>query len=332
MQMNNKMMNVQSNVNNLPQLMIFEPIPQPNILPQTNIPMFVDPMNMHAQMLPTQMPFFQIPNQLVFPQNVFPAPNLFPIIPTIFPQNVLPVPTQPLPQFIPMTPTPFNPVQNTPTIPTLTLPPSNMLPQSNILPNNVSPSDKSCSFESDSPKCNNWRSKQDKILETRAVLQQKYTELELLVGPDHMLRGPDTVRCHIKSFTALCLIGDVLDEIMNHHLIEIKHIAIPLSRKNESQNKGLIIYLQAMHDDQIPIVQSIFRMYPQVTKKCEMAMPKNAIIAYKAKKKAEKEAKKKAEEKAQEKAQEPEKIYFDHCEAYICTNDLLIKDSSLFGA
>jgi len=269
---------------NVPQFVFYETTPVTQVLnnsvsvpPPTYsncLPVLVDTLSAPTQ-TPLSVPTFQMSNS--YP-NMFSTPNPFPPQPLYF---------QPFQTFMPLTPMPFAPIQTVPQVPTLTLPGTNMSPECSPSP---SPVARKCSKKSSGKggqRNSNWRSKQDKILAVKDQLQQKYSALGKLVGPDHMLRGPDTVRCHVKSFTALCMIDGVLDEIMNHPLVNVKYIAVPLSRKNESQNKGLIVYIQTEDEEHIPIVQSIFAKYPEVTKKCEMAMPKAAIIAYKAKKQAE---------------------------------------------
>jgi len=121
-------------------------------------------------------------------------------------------------------------------------------------------------------------SKQDLIKQVKEDLSVKYSNL--IVGSDHILRGERVCRCHVKTKTALLKLPEALETILGNHEIEVEHMALPFCRKNESQLKGLILYLKVKEPEQITIIQNIFKnQYPDVTKKCDLAMPKKARIA-----------------------------------------------------
>jgi len=248
--------------------------------------------NMGFTHIPLQMPAVHPEIQPLL--TPIPSVNFSPVH-----QITLPLPpTQPL---VYPTPSIFPPACSVSPIGGVLLPPS---PQSNVMSEPSTDETKTLRTKSAVKRsiCRNtkggnpntqkkyrWRSKQAKIMNTHEALKEKYSRVGKFVGPEEMLRGCKTVRCHVKSFLALNRIGDVLDEIFSHPEIEIRRIALPLSRKNESQNKGLIVYLQATEEKHIPIIQGIFKKHPDVTRKCELAMSKSELNAYLAAKKVKEE-------------------------------------------
>lgn len=118
------------------------------------------------------------------------------------------------------------------------------------------------------------RSKQERIEQVHAEVQEKYTALGLYAAEDEVLRGFDTIRVHVKTYRGLNVVNQPLDRIMNDAHVQVLRIATPFSMKNKFQKKGFIIYLKLADERQVPIVQSIFADYQEYFPKCDVALKK----------------------------------------------------------
>jgi len=120
------------------------------------------------------------------------------------------------------------------------------------------------------------RSKQVRILQVHETLKQIYTEKGLYAQDNEVLRGPDVVRVHVKTFQGLNKIQDALSEVEKEPTVTLERIATPFSMKNKYQKKGFIVYLKLSHESQVPAVKNIFEhRYPEHFKKCDVALPKS---------------------------------------------------------
>merc|ERR1719163_526240 len=118
------------------------------------------------------------------------------------------------------------------------------------------------------------RSKQERIMEVHAQLEEKFTAKGLYASEDEVLRGFDTVRVHVKTYRALNQIERPLNDVEKHPHVKILKIATPFSMKNKFQKKGFIVYLKLAHVDMVPIVQDIFKVYEEYFNKCDIALKK----------------------------------------------------------
>merc|ERR1719326_2877220 len=118
------------------------------------------------------------------------------------------------------------------------------------------------------------RSKQIRIGEVHASLKEEYTARGLYAADDEVLRGPDTVRVHVKTFHGLNKIKNALDEVHKCPQVTVRRIATPFSMKNKFQRKGFIVYLKLASASEVPAVQSVFERYSEYFKRCDVALPK----------------------------------------------------------
>lgn len=120
------------------------------------------------------------------------------------------------------------------------------------------------------------RSKQVRILQVHETLKQIYTEKNLYAQENEVLRGPDVVRVHVKTFQGLNKIQDALSMVEKEPTVTLERIATPFSMKNKYQKKGFIVYLKLSDASQVTAVKNIFEQrYPEHFKKCDVALPKS---------------------------------------------------------
>jgi hypothetical protein len=114
------------------------------------------------------------------------------------------------------------------------------------------------------------RSKQIRITEVHTRVSEIYEAKHLIASDDEVLRGPDTLRVHVKTWEGLQTIEEVLQEVED----KVKRLALPFSMKNKFQKKGFIVYMKLKDVSQVPYVQSVFGRYPDnYFKKCDVALP-----------------------------------------------------------
>lgn len=114
------------------------------------------------------------------------------------------------------------------------------------------------------------RSKQIRITEVHTRASDVYEAKNLIASDDEVLRGPDTLRVHVKTWEGLEAIEEVLQEVED----KVKRLALPFSMKNKFQKKGFIVYMKLKSVSQVPYVQSVFGRYPDnYFKKCDVALP-----------------------------------------------------------
>jgi len=126
----------------------------------------------------------------------------------------------------------------------------------------------------DQPRKYKHRSKQERIEQVHAEVKAKYTALNLYAREDEVLRGFDTVRVHVKTYRGLNVINQPLDMIMESPYVQVLKIATPFSMKNKFQKKGFIVYLKLASEDQVEIVQGIFKQFEEYFPKCDIALKK----------------------------------------------------------
>jgi hypothetical protein len=119
-----------------------------------------------------------------------------------------------------------------------------------------------------------YRSKQRKIEQTRSWIKNEFDRQGLFAEERELVRGPDTVRVHVKTYEGLTDIKQALIEVQNHEQIQIVRVACPFSKKNKFQKKGYIVYLKVLDESQVPLVQNIFARYKKTLKNCVIAVPK----------------------------------------------------------
>lgn len=119
-----------------------------------------------------------------------------------------------------------------------------------------------------------YRSKQRKIEQTRSWIKNEFDRQGLFAEERELVRGPDTVRVHVKTYEGLTDIKQALTEVQNHEQIQIVRVACPFSKKNKFQKKGYIVYLKVLDESQVPLVQDIFARYKSTLKNCVIAVPK----------------------------------------------------------
>merc|ERR1719204_2067015 len=125
------------------------------------------------------------------------------------------------------------------------------------------------------------RSKQKKINNIHAIVEEIWQNKGKLAGDDEVLRGEDVLRIHVKTWEGLDTIQDVLEDVENE--VEINKIALPFSMKNKFQKKGFIVYLKLHYAEDVPTVQAIFGQHKDAFKKCDVALPSNRTLALKSK-------------------------------------------------
>lgn len=118
------------------------------------------------------------------------------------------------------------------------------------------------------------RSKQERILQVHAEMEDKFTALGLYAAEKEVLRGFDTVRVHVKTYRGLNVIEQPLDMILDDPTVQIRRIATPFSMKNKFQKKGFIVYLKLASSTQVPRVQEIFKQFEEYFPKCDIALTK----------------------------------------------------------
>jgi len=117
------------------------------------------------------------------------------------------------------------------------------------------------------------RAKQIKIMKIRTLVKEQCVNKGIYAEEnEEFLRGEDVLRIHVKTWEALDLIQDVLDEV--EESVPIARIALPFSMKNKFQKKGFICYLKVAELQYVDSVKSIFAKYPAF-KKCDVALPTN---------------------------------------------------------
>jgi len=115
------------------------------------------------------------------------------------------------------------------------------------------------------------RSKQMKITKVHTEVKENCVRKNIFADEREILRGPDVLRIHVKTWEGLDLIQEVLDEVESE--VAIAKITLPFSMKNKFQKKGFICYLKLQNEESVPIVQGIFGKYPEAFKKCDVALP-----------------------------------------------------------
>lgn len=108
----------------------------------------------------------------------------------------------------------------------------------------------------------------DKVFDS---LQVTYTARNILASTDEVLRGPDTIRLHVKKYRALQRIEEALDALDRQHDIIIARVSTPLSMKNQFQKKGFLVYVKVKEVSMVPRAQAILRKFDEF-KKCEVAL------------------------------------------------------------
>lgn len=127
------------------------------------------------------------------------------------------------------------------------------------------------------------RSKQIRITEVHTKVSDIYEAKNLIASDDEVLRGPDTLRVHVKTWEGLQAIEEVLQEVED----KVKRLALPFSMKNKFQKKGFIVYMKLKDVSQVPYVQSVFGRFPDnYFKKCDVALPSQKSIEMAAQKAA----------------------------------------------
>jgi len=117
------------------------------------------------------------------------------------------------------------------------------------------------------------RSKQIKIVETHERVKEHCEERGVFANEKEVLRGPDVLRIHVKTWEGLDLILDVIKEVEAR--VSIDRIALPFSLKNKFQKKGFICYMKVQDVHDVAVVQEIFSQYSKFFKKCDVALPSN---------------------------------------------------------
>lgn len=116
------------------------------------------------------------------------------------------------------------------------------------------------------------RAKQIKIMKIRTLVKDQCVNRGIYAEEnEEFLRGEDVLRIHVKTWEALDLIEDVLEEV--EESVPIARIALPFSMKNKFQKKGFICYLKVAALRYVDVVKAIFAKYPAF-KKCDVALPK----------------------------------------------------------
>jgi len=117
-------------------------------------------------------------------------------------------------------------------------------------------------------------SKQERIMEVYNAIQKKYTAQGVYAGEHEVLRGPDTVRVHVKTYKGLNKIEAALQEVDDCPDVRLRKLATPFSMKNRFQKKGFIVYLRLISPDMVESVKAVFKKYEEFFRKCDVAMPK----------------------------------------------------------
>lgn len=115
------------------------------------------------------------------------------------------------------------------------------------------------------------RAKQMKITKVHTAVKENCVRKNIFADEKEVLRGPDVLRIHVKTWEGLDLIQEVLDEVES--AVDIARVALPFSMKNKFQKKGFICYLMVQSEESVSIVQEIFGQYPEAFKKCDVALP-----------------------------------------------------------
>jgi len=122
-----------------------------------------------------------------------------------------------------------------------------------------------------------YRSKQRKIEQTRSWIKNEFDRQCLFAKERELVRGPDTVRVHVKTYDGLSDIKQALNDVQNDPRIQIARVACPFSKKNKFQKKGYIVYLKVQELSQVPFVFEIFSKYKTLFKNCVVAVPKKDL-------------------------------------------------------
>jgi len=117
-------------------------------------------------------------------------------------------------------------------------------------------------------------SKQERIMQVYNAIQKKYTAQGVYAGEHEVLRGPDTVRVHVKTYKGLDKIEAALQEVDDCPDVRLRKLATPFSMKNRFQKKGFIVYLRLQSPDMVDSVKAVFKKYEEFFRKCDVAMPK----------------------------------------------------------
>jgi len=122
-----------------------------------------------------------------------------------------------------------------------------------------------------------YRSKQRKIEQTRSWIKNEFDRQGLFAMERELVRGPDTVRVHVKTYDGLSDIKQALNDVQRDRRIQIARVACPFSKKNKFQKKGYIVYLKVSEISQVPFVFEIFSKYQTLYKNCVVAVPKKSL-------------------------------------------------------
>lgn len=245
----------------------FPLFPLPLIQPNYQMPSLVQPSNMVQPGMPTmQVPLPPMPQfSMIDPQQYLTAQQF---------GTMFQVPTTPTTQFQP------------PQVPSPTMAsgsPSRFSSTDSGSERSVSPSPAPVKVEIPTrvPRRRRrqhrfgYRTKQNKIDTVYEALVKKYTEQGILAEKEIVLRGPDTIRLHVKKYDALATIEDALRAVESIPQMEISGVSIPLSMKNQFQKKGFLVYIKLADVSMIPLAQEKLRTFAEF-RKCEVALPNPA--------------------------------------------------------
>jgi len=127
------------------------------------------------------------------------------------------------------------------------------------------------------PLTKTFRSRQEAVQKRRAEISA-ILGTKRLVKSDHYLRGENVLFIPTKSPKALDNIVPFVQEIEKHHIPTVIRGSLPLSRKNEYQLKGFLVYLELENKKQVDfVIAEIYKKkFASAFQKCTPALFKNS--------------------------------------------------------
>jgi len=137
-------------------------------------------------------------------------------------------------------------------------------------PSELGPTKKTKTRLQDTPR---FRYKQDLIENT---MKELHTMFDGRVLPeDEALRGPTTIRLHVKTETAIRSIVDCMTQVSNIPGVVITQLSTPVSMKNRYQKKGFLCYFRISDVDMVEEVLHHVKSTFPCFERCKVAIARH---------------------------------------------------------
>jgi len=124
-----------------------------------------------------------------------------------------------------------------------------------------------------------FRFKQDLIEKTLEELHAMFAGRVL--PDDKALRGPTTIRLHVKTETAIRTIVECMTKVSTLPGVEVTDISTPISMKNRYQKKGFLCYFRISDKSLVSAVLEFVKSNFVCFERCKIAQTRASIAAVK---------------------------------------------------